>query len=212
MSCSPASCGQVIIAGSINQTCSAIQILLTDRYLWGINIYLLDVMLISELLQGSVTAWGWPHRDIPCPRDTSLQSPVVSILAWLPLVSSLLSLIPARRLGPPREPRAHLEQQPTIKCGSDRENKSWAPGERSECCTGVIPALMCSTVSLHSLSDGLSLSLLYSIDHCVFDDLWTRRWAHVKLQTVILQFGFVGEQIYEVSNEMKWMLAEWTVL
>ena len=48
------------------------------KYFWrrdgssigGINI---RMMLISELWQGSVTAWGWPHRDIPCHHDTSLR-------------------------------------------------------------------------------------------------------------------------------------------
>ena len=122
------------------------------KYFWrrdrssigGINI---RVMLISELWQGSVTAWGWPHRDIPCHHDTSLR--------WSPpqLTPRINIVISDART----TPREHSEQQPTIKCGSDRENKSWAPGERR---LGIKAGIIIAWVSLSSL---------YSIDHCVFD-------------------------------------------
>ena len=172
MSCSPASCGQVIIAGAINQTCWAIQILLTEWYLLsGINMYLLDVMLISELWQGSVTAWGWPHRDIPCPHASlrwSLSSPDSLSIA---IVISEAQTTPS----------AHSEQQPTIKCGSDRENKSWAPGEEwvLHWCAPR------SIVTLHSLWSKPEPSILYwSLFVSLMISAWSRRWAHVKLQTV----------------------------
>ena len=135
------------------------------------------MMLISELWQGSVTAWRWPHRDIPCHHDTSLRWSPPQLTPRIHIVISDAGTTP-RALGATTNNKMRIRSWKQIVSSGRGDWVLTLASLQPESLWALYPLLIIASLMLAA---------------------WTRRRAHVILQTVTnLQFGF-GEQIH--TNE-----------